>query len=87
MSGELFSEPGCPTLRESEDLHWSPGGPSPGLLPGAEGPASHLVPVLLPEPDQQGLRKGIENPEFYWEVMAVGQGLFKQSFLPQSWLP
>ena len=64
-----------------------PGSQVCDLLPGTEGPASRLVPVLLPEPDQQGLRKGIENPEFYWEVMAVGQGLFKQSFLPQSWLP
>lgn len=56
--------------------------PGPGsqvcdLLPGAEGPASCLVPLLLLEPDHQRLRKGIKNPEFHWEMMAVGQGLFK----------
>lgn len=45
MSGELFSEPGCPTLRESEDLHWSPGGPSPGLLPGADVSRAALPPA------------------------------------------
>lgn len=40
MSGELSSEPhpqgpACPTLRNSEDLHWSVAVPSPSLLPRA----------------------------------------------------
>lgn len=58
------------------------------FLPGAAGSSlPRLVPVLLPEPDHQGLRKGNRNPG----VLLGGDGRWGRGclndLLPQSWLP